>query len=242
MIENKQKSKGLGCLSGIVGTLVVIVAVVVFAVVSSLINKLFIGIRLGESADCALLPLTITGLGVAFVVYEIIFILWHVKMGRKGSDDEKRTARVFKIALIAGISVTLLFACIGANTYTRLSDDSISKACIVEYKSYEWRDKNNVMRYTLSCSAEGQLSYVVTMKDGERIELLGQVNSCTDEFINKYENLYGYAAYLSGEFESNTNAIIESKIIGAEYMEKFYKDTNPEIWKYLNEIINGAEH
>lgn len=239
MKENK--STNIGCLSGILGTIIVILLVVVYAVVSSLINNLFVTLRLGDSADCALLPLTITGISVAFVLYEIIFILWLVKRGRKGSEDERKTSRIFKIALIAGVTASLLFACVGANTYTRLSDDSISKVCIVEYKSYKWNEKNNVMRYTLACTEDGKLTYTVTMKDGEKIEIFGNVNSCTEEFVEKYENLYGYAAYLSNEFESNENAIIEGRIIGAEFMEKYYKDSESGIWKYLIQIINGAE-
>ena len=228
-------------MTGILGTLVVIVATIVYAIVSSLINNLFVSLRLGESADCALLPMTMTGITVAFVLFEIVFVLWLVKKGRKGSEDEKRTALIFRIALITALAASLLFACVGANTYTRLSDDSISKVIFIEQKSYKWNDKNNVMRYTLACSNEGRLSYTVTMKDGEKIELFGSVNSCTEEFIEKYENLYGYAAYLSNEFESSENAIIEGRIIGAEYMEKYYKDTDSVIWKYLNQIINGAK-
>ena len=228
-------------MTGILGTLVVIVATVVYAIVSSLINNLFVSLRLGESADCALLPMTMTGITVAFVLFEIVFVLWLVKKGRKGSEDEKRTALIFRIALITALAASLLFACVGANTYTRLSDDSISKVVFIEQKIYKWNDKNNVMRYTLACSSEGSLSYTVTMKDGEKIELFGSVNSCTEEFIEKYENLYGYAAYLSNEFESSENAIIEGRIIGAEYMEKYYKDTDSVIWKYLNQIINGAK-
>ena len=228
-------------MTGILGTLVVIVATVVYAIVSSLINNLFVSLRLGESTDCALLPMTMTGITVAFVLFEIVFVLWLVKKGRKGSEDEKRTALIFRIALITALAASLLFACVGANTYTRLSDDSISKVVFIEQKIYKWNDKNNVMRYTLACSSEGSLSYTVTMKDGEKIELFGSVNSCTEEFIEKYENLYGYAAYLSNEFESSENAIIEGRIIGAEYMEKYYKDTDSVIWKYLNQIINGAK-
>ena len=228
-------------MTGILGTLVVIVATVVYAIVSSLINNLFVSLRLGESADCALLPMTMTGITVAFVLFEIVFVLWLVKKGRKGSEDEKRTALIFRIALITALAASLLFACVGANTYTRLSDDSISKVVFIEQKIYKWNDKNNVMRYTLACSNEGRLSYTVTMKDGEKIELFGSVNSCTEEFIEKYENLYGYAAYLSNEFESSENAIIEGRIIGAEYMEKYYKDTDSVIWKYLNQIRNGAK-
>lgn len=235
------KNKNIGCLTGLLGTLVVILCVVVYAVVSSLINNLFVSLRLGESADCALLPMTMTGITVAFVLYEIVFVLWLVKVGRKGSEDEKKTSRIFKIALVSAIAASLLFACVGANTYTRLSDDSISKVCLVEYEKYEWGEKNNVMRYTLACGEDGRLSYTVTMKDGEKIELFSAVNSCTDEFVEKYETLYGYAAYLSSEFESNENAIIEGRIIGKEYMEKYYKDTDSVIWKYLYQIINGAE-
>ena len=78
------------------------------------------------------------------------------------------------------------------------------------------------------------------MKDGERIELFGGVNSQSDSFSKEYGNPYGYAAYLTKEFR-NSEYIIDERITGEEYMEQFYKKSYPEIWTHLESIINTAE-
>jgi hypothetical protein len=45
-----------------------------------------------------------------------------------------------------------------------------------------------------------------------------------------------YAAHLSDEVDSS-DFIIEKKINGTEYMEKFYKESFPEAWREIEKII-----
>ena len=228
-----------GCLSAILGTLIVLLAVGAYAVLSSLISNALISTRFGSDASCALLSLSFTAISVSFVLYEAIFIVWEIKGSKSGDADAVKLKKIFRIVCVACICLSLLLAVFSANTFTRLDEDSVSKVCFVEYKTYTWEDRNDVLSYSLSCDSEGRLSYLVTMKDGEAVELFASVNSCSDEFIERYENLYGYAAYITQEFK-NSEFIIEGKISGKEYMEKFYKDDKPEIWKHL-EIIIGDE-
>ena len=217
------------------GTLLVLVGVIVYAVLSSFINRLIIGARLGESASCAILPLSLVGLTVAFVLYEAIFI---VRLIRFGNDkDDAKAKKVARIVTAACISLSFLFAIFSANTYTKLDDSSISSVCFVEVKRYEWEKRCDVLRYSLSCGSDGVLNFTVTMKDGEKIEILNQVNSCTESFTEQYGDLYGYAAYLSDTFDSS-DYIIERSVTGVENMEKHYKDAYPEIWSSLEKIIN----
>ena len=236
MIDNKNNNKkGGGCLSWLLGTLLVIVGVIVYAVLSSFINRLIIGGRLGDSASCALLPLSLTGLTVAFVLYEAIFIVRLIKFGN--AKDDAKAKKVSRIVTAACISLSFLFAIFSANTFTKLDENSISKVCFVEIKRYEWQERCDVLRYSLSCDSDGVLNFTVTMKDGEKIELLSQVNSCTEAFTEQYGDLYGYAAYLSDTFDSS-DYIIEKSVTGVENMQKYYKDTNSEIWTSLEKIID----
>ena len=235
MNNNKKNKNGGGCLSWFLGTLLVILGVVAYAVLSSFINRWIIGARFGNDASCALLPLSVVGLTVAFVLYEAIFIVRLIKFGN--AQDDSKAKKISRIVTAACISLSFLFAIFSANTFTQLDDDSISKICFVKTKEYEWSERCDVLRYSLSCDADGALNFTVTMKDGEKIELFGAVNSCSQAFTDKYGDLYGYAAHLSEQFDS-CEFIIEKSVTGVENMEKHYKDTNSEIWSSLEKIIN----
>ena len=98
------------------------------------------------------------------------------------------------------------------------------------------------MRYSLSCDANGGLTFNITMKDGKVISLLGNVTSLSDSFRSKFDtdkvNLLAYAAYLSEEFDSS-EFLIEKNVLGVEYMEQHYKNADSEIWKCLEKIIDN---
>ena len=240
---NKKNNKG--CASGILGTLCVILGVVAYALISSLLNRLFIGLRFGDSAACALLPTTLTGLTVAFVLYEVIFIVWQVKLSQIASKngDGAKMDKIFKLVAVGCISASLLFAIFGANTYTELREDSISKVCFVTTKEYRWDGKSDVMRYSFACGEDGSITFKITMKDGEVIELLGSVTSQSDSFKEKFStdkvNLLAYAAHLSEQFD-NSGFIIEKNVSEASIKnaESVYKEKYPEIWEQIEIIIS----
>ncbi len=233
---NNNKNNNIGCLGAILGTLVVVVCVVIYAVLSSLICNVTVSARLGGEIACALLPLSMTVIVISFVLFEVIFIAYELAKIKGNDADGAAMKKLFRIVTPICIGLSLLLAVFHANTYTKLTEDSVSKVCFTEYKSYSWSERNDVMRYTLACDADGNLTYTLTMKDSEKIELFSSVNSCSDEFIEKHENLYGYAAYLTEEFNKG-EYIIEGKVIGEEHMEKHYKDLQPKIWKHLETII-----
>lgn len=240
---NKKNNKG--CASGILGTLGVILGVAVYAVLSSLLNRLFVGIRLGNDVACALLPMTLTGITVAFVLYEVIFVVWQVKLSQIASKngDGSKMDKIFKLVAVGCISASLLFSIFAANTYTELREDSISKVCFVTTKEYKWEDRNDVMRYSLACDENGGLTFKITMKDGEVIDLFGSVTSLSDSFKDKYNtdkvNLLAYAAHLAEEFD-NSGFIIEKSVTDASVKnaESVYKEKYPEIWEQIEIIIS----
>lgn len=231
---NKNNNKG--CVSGILGTLAVILGVVVYAVTSSLLCRVFIGMRFSEEPSCALLTFSIPGIGIAFVLLEGIFVAWQIKLSKKGGDGERKFNRIFKIVTLSCISALILLSIVSANTYTKLGNDTISKVCFAEYKSYDINE--DIARCTLSCSANGELSYTVTMRDGEKIELFNAVNSYGDGFADEYENLFGYASYLSERLASYG---LPTRIVGEKYMEEYYKEDHAEVWKYLDAMIRAVE-
>ncbi len=240
---NKKKSSGKGCGASILGTLFVVLGVIVFAILSSLLARVFVGARFADEVGCALLTFSLTAVFIAFVLYEAIFIVWQLKISAASANNketETKMKKLLKIVAIAAISLSLLVAVFSANTYTECRESSISKVCFVPVKEYRWdEERNDVRNYRLSCASGGALTFNITMKDGEVIELFGPVTSVSGKFSEKYEtsrlNLVGYAYSLSEQFDTS-GYYIEKKISGYEYMESFYKEAYPEIWEYLSLI------
>ena len=150
--------------------------------------------------------------------------------------------KIFKLVAVGCISASLLFAIFGANTYTELREDSISKVCFVTTKEYRWDNKSDVMRYSFACGEDGGITFKITMKDGEVIELLGSVTSQSDSFKEKFStdkvNLLAYAAHLSEQFD-NSGFIIEKNVSESSIKnaESVYKEKHPEIWEQIEIIV-----
>ncbi len=244
---NNHKNKNKGCVSGILGTLLVFAGVAAFAVLNSLLGRLFTSLRYGDEAVCTIFTFSMTAIGIAFFLYEIIFIMWQIKLTVTASGDQEnaqRMSKAFKIVLPVCIALSLLVAVFSANTYTELKEDSISKVCFVKTEEYRWDEtRNDVSRYVFSCDENASLTFNIIMKDGEVISLVGGVNSLTDSFKEKYDtsnaNLLAYAADLTEKFGSS-GYLIDKKLEGAEHMEK-YKDNNPSAWIYIEKIIENAK-
>ena len=238
---NKKNNKG--CFSGVIGTIFVVLGVGAYAVISSLFNRAFVGEAFGNEIACGLMTKWLTGVGIAFILYEAIFILWEFDLLKKAkcNFDEKKGKRILLAIALICICASLLIGVVFANTYIECREDSISKVCFAPTKEYRWDTRCDVLRYSLSCDQNGSLTFNITMKDGEVVELLGNVTSVSESFNNKYGtdkvNLLSYAAYLSEEFEAS-EFIIEKSISGKEFMEKFYNNSErAEIWKCLELII-----
>ena len=233
----------MGCGAGVLGTLVVILGVVIYALVSSFLNRLFISARFGNESAGAVFSLFFTGLTVAFLLYEAIFIFGQIKLSqeRSSKDNEKKLKKIYIIVFAVCVTLSLAFAVFSANTFTELRSDSISKVCFTTTKEYRWDTRNDVYGYTFSCDENGGIAFSVKMKDGEIIEVLGGVNSLSDAFKQEYNtdsvNLLSYAAHLSDQLD-NSEYIIDKKIIGVEFMEQHFKENNPEIWAEICKIID----
>lgn len=234
--------KKKGFLSGLLGTLLVIAGVFAATVLSSLLVNVVFKSRLAGEPACAIMNLTLVSIVVYFVLLEVIFFTWQVKLvknenKRTTEESKKCIEKICRIIYASCVCGIILFALINVNTYTEYRENGISEKFFVTTKSYTWK---NVSSYTLSCSDDGTIEYTVRMKDGKSFELINKVNSCSDEFIEKHENMYGYAAFLSETFDNQSN-YIERRISGISNMERYYKEAYPDIWKHLEKIIDGYE-
>ena len=246
-----KKTKKNGFLSGMLGTLFVILGVVGYAIISILLNRLFIGIRFDGEVAGAIMTMYVTGIIGAFVLYEAIFITWLIKLSREETregDTDGSMKRLLRIVAAICVSLSVLVAVVSANTFTELREDSISKVCFVTTKEYTWDEsRNDVLRYSFVCDENGGIIFSITMKDGEVVEILGGVNSISDGFREKYDadkvGLFKYAADLAEQFKSS-GYLIEARITEAsiENVKKTYGDNEDTtlLWEQIERIINTA--
>ena len=131
---NKKNNKG--CFSGVIGTVFVVLGVGAYAVISSLFNRAFVGEAFGNEIACGLMTKWLTGVGIAFILYEAIFILWEFDLLKKtkGNFDEKKGKRILLAVALICISASLLVGVVFANTYIECREDSISKVCFAPTK------------------------------------------------------------------------------------------------------------
>lgn len=232
----------MGCGSGIIGTLLVIVATVLFAVVSSLINRLFAYLAFGNEVAGGLYPLSVTAVIVAFVAFEAVFILFlfkSIKISAGDREEIRKITNLTRIVTVLAIILPLLFSVFSANLYTKCSEKSINKVVFATTKEYRWDDRCDVLCYNLTIDADGNCGFTVMMNDGEVVDLFKNANSCSDSFKKKFESsksgLWGYAAYLAKDF-SLSGYLIEGRITGEEYLEKV-EESFPDIYPYVKSIV-----
>ena len=239
MLNNNEKKQGSGCGSGILGTLLVIVGVVVFAVVSSLINSLFARICFSGQVACGLYPLSLIAVIVAFVAFEAAFIMWQIRGAKSSSRDTeeiKRITSLTRLVTVLAIIIPLLFSIVSANVYTKCSEKSISKVIFATTDEYRWDTRCDVLCYNLTIDSEGNAGFTVMMNDGEIIDLFANTNSVSDEFNGRFKNLWDYAAYLAKDM-SESGYLIEGRISGVENLDKV-KEISPDAYPYIKSIVD----
>ena len=238
------KKNNTGCLSGVIGTLLVIIGVVIYAVLSSLIDGAFANMRLGDGSAMILFPMRMTGIIVSFVLFEAIFIVWQLKASRESSregDKGGRMKKIFRLVAVGCICASLLVAVVFANFYVHCREDSIAKITPFSVKEYRWDSRCDVAKYVFTCDEDGGLSFNVVMYDnGEVIELFASPATVSDSFIEKYKvadvKYLAYAASLAESF-AESGYTIEGKVSGIENMERVYKESNPAVWAEIERII-----
>ena len=247
---NKQKKNGF--LWGMLGTLFVVLGVVAYVIFSSLLTRLFIGVRFGDDCAGAIMTLTTTGIIVSFVLYEAIFITWQIKIAKETAknNDGFSMDKLLRIVAITCVSLSVVFATVSANTFTELRENSISKVCFVKTEEYRWSDgHHDVKRYTFICDESGGISFNVTMNDGEVVEILSGVTSLSDSFKEKYNtsslHLLSYCALLAEDFsEADGDYHIECRISDTtvKNAKSFYESNEDQalIWAQIERIINSA--
>lgn len=232
-------------LSVILGTLTVIAAafaatflsgVIAFAVLYALIK--------GSESFIILSVPSAAVFSVYFVLFEVLFFKWQFKLSAKekkrdtlieSDSDKNESARIGKISravTLCVICLSIAFPFAYSSIYVKFDGEKIEKHTFFISKEYT---TDNVNGYSLLCDSSG-MRFTISMKDGESFEIFNSDCVASNGFNEKYESVFGYAAFLSNTYDSQER-IIRKRVSGREKMESTYYDLRPDVWKYLSEIM-----
>lgn len=240
-----KKNSALLALFGTVGA---IILTVLYALLITGSAKLVFSLRLKGAVAFAILSNTATYIITAFIIFEVIFFIGlFTTLAKEKSDkqDGKMLGRISdngkhrgklslatKISAVVGVVILLGMLVANFSVYTEVSETSIKKKSFFTTRQYCWDD---VYRYSLTCDESADLKFTVQMKDSTSFEFFKNSNSCSDEFLDKYENMIAFARYLSDTFDSSER-YIQKNVSGAEYMEKYYGEI--DAWQDIRHIIS----
>ena len=233
-----------------IGTVGAIAFTVVYAIIMSVVARLFFSVRFGDEVVFALLENTTTFIIAAFIIFEVVFFVWlFTSMAKEKNDkqdgkllggksiegNKKQKLTLTKPAKLAGLAAIVILigmVIFNASVYTEVSKDSIKQKAFVTTKEYTW---DEVYRYSLSCDESATLKFTVQMNDGKSFEMFATSNSCSDKFLEEFGDMLTYAGYLSDTLDAGERKVLKD-IIGLEYMEQYFKENN-EAWAKINRII-----
>lgn len=240
------KPKRNGFLTTVLGTLLSIVAAVVFTLIMTGISRLVFSLRFPDRAVLSLLTNSVTYIIIAFFAYEIVFFVWlfnsmsDEKKSKQGivSQPPEKASRLGRPVMIAGlvaliISLGMIFA--NCTVYTEISEDAIIEHTPFTEKEYSLDD---AFRYSLVCDANGRLEFFIWMEDGTSFELFNSANTRSDEFVNTYgDGLLHFAGILSDRLDNNEKYV--EKVISEStltYLERYYSQGD-SVWEDILKII-----
>lgn len=231
-------------LSVILGTLTVIAAAFFATFLSGVIAYAVLHALIKGSESFIILSVPSAAVfSVYFVLFEVLFFKWQFKLSFKeenqdklalSDDDKKKNAligRISRIVTLCVICISIAFPFAYSSIHVRFDGEKIVKQTVFVSKEYT---TENVNGYSLLCDSSG-MRFTISMKDGESFELFNSDSVVSDEFEERYESIFGYAAHLSDIYDSQER-IIRKRVSGREKMESTYS-SRPNVWKYLSDII-----
>ena len=236
-----------GALSVIIGTLAVIAAAFAAMFATAFIAGLIINAMIKDSPSFIILSIpTVAVFSVYFVLFEVLFFKWQFKLSLKAREAKPRlmasmeeepisTEKFQKISsalTIVVVCLCLIFPAIYMGSYTKFDGEVITQKTLFVEKEYT---TENVNGYSLLCDSDG-MRFTISMRDGKSYELFNSDSLISPAFNERYESMFGYAAYLSDIYDSQER-IIRKRVSGADRMKEVYEKDHPDVYKYLEKII-----
>ncbi len=246
-VGKPQRSQKRGCLFLIIGSLLALLATVLFILGVSYLIGLVIESRHGGETAYALMSIVTPCYGVAFVLFYGILAVWYITPpGDKSSDPgnrppllgqqapqglSKRTLWLITAGLLCGVMIT---GAVCVNTYQLVTPEGIRTYCFAETNRYEWRQ---VSAYTVDCDDSNGLSVTFTMRDGKQYEILQGINSATDAFHETYTSTAHFATVID---DTMAQLQVPRNVKHVERAVNFYRSYEA-LWPYVSHLIGYTD-
>lgn len=244
-MKKKSNKSGLGV---VIGTLAVIAGAFAAMFLCALISGLVLNASIKDEESFIILTIPSAAVFIVyFILFEVIFFKWqfYVSLKQKKmnamtsiSNEEEiispeKFKKVSNIITIVVICLCLIFPLIYMRTYTKFADTTITEQALFSKEEYTIDDVNG---YSLLCNSDG-MKYTISMKNGKSYEIFNADSLISEKFNQKHESMFGYAAYLSKTYDAQER-IIRKRVSGTDRMREAYEKDHPDVWKYLEIIIN----
>lgn len=237
-----------GALSVILGTLAVIAAAFAAMFVTAFVAGLVINAIIKDSSSFVILSIpTVAVFSAYFVLFEVLFFKWQFRLSLESRASKPRLMasmqeepispekfkKISSVLTIIVVCLCLVFPAIYMSSYTRFDGEVITQKTLFVEKEYT---TDNVNGYSLICDSDG-MRFTISMRDGKSYELFNADSLISGKFNQKYESMFGYAAYLSDVYDSREK-IVRKRVSGSERMKEVYEKDHPDVYKYLEQIIS----
>ena len=222
----------------VLGTLVVVVAMILSYLLLSALSSAFSAARAGGVAYVANMRAYPLALIALFILYEGIFMFAMPGgiLSPKGSDETERAKmrriRTVAISVCAGLAVAVIL--IGSNWFTIWTGDGIRDCKIFTTESFTYEEARQERVF---CDDRG-LGYEVTSPSGRTYSLFDGTSAVNDGFDREYGSAYAFAVHVHGTMQT---AGVRQVVQNRERLESVYRQAYPETWAYIEKLLPAVQ-
>lgn len=245
--NKKNKKPGKGCLFLILGSIVGVLLLLLFIVLTGQLTASIINSTLGDVEGYAMLTIQEGCIMVASLFLFAILVVHYLpdpedyqkKNAFTPEAPKKRKkflgAKPSTWLATGGLLLCVVFtAFVSATTYRTVSQEGISTTVcyFFQTETYDWEQ---VSSYKVDCDEDKGLSVTLTMKGGKKFELLQSPVSTPSSFDAKYDCKEAFVAELITFLEEEYQ--IMPNISHRDRARAFYGN-NEKLWPYVKDIMD----
>ena len=245
--NKKTKKTGKGCLFLLIGSIIGVLLLLLFIVLTGQLTANIVNGTLGGVEGYAMLTIQEGCIMVASLFLFAILVIHYLPdpedYQKKNVFTPEMPQKKKKILgakpstwmLTGALLLCVVFtAFVSATTYRTISQEGITSTVCYFFKTetYEW---DQVSSYKVDCDEDKGLSVTLTMKGGKKFELLQSPVSTPASFDAKYDCKEAFVAELINFLEEEYQ--IMPNISHRERARAFY-GKNEKLWPYVKDIMD----
>ncbi len=218
----------------LIGTLVVMVALLCVLVITGSLAPVVLRIHAGNAPAMMTMPLFVYCAFADFILLEVVFLVF--QPGAKAFSEAEQAApgekKKMPLRNVVGIVCCALLLCsviIAPFVCNVMTEEGVDTYVFFKTSSTKWED---LPLYELTFSQENGLELYLYFSRESKIPMFGAVNSLNPAFIEKYGSVYDFACYLKEQAVENGQSF---KVQSPEAIAAYFKDS--AYWPQIEALI-----